>query len=73
MQETSSAGYAPVTAKAAARIEAIEENFLCHPAVDGFFVHGGTTDAWAERHAVERLDRYWRAPVAEHSPALVGG
>ena len=49
-----------MTATAAARIEAIEENFLRHPAVDGFFVHGGTTDAWAERHAVERLDRYWR-------------
>jgi len=40
------------------RIQAVEESFLRHD-VDGIFVHGGTTDRWAQSHTVEKFEDYW--------------
>jgi len=47
-----------VTATAAERIRIIEESFLRHE-VDGCFVHGGTTDDWANNHTIEKGTDYW--------------
>ena len=40
------------------RIRVIEQSFLLHN-VDGFFVHAGTNDDWANTHTVEKRPDYW--------------
>ena len=41
------------------RIRMIEDSFLLHREIDGFFVHTGTSDEPSQYYDVERLDAYW--------------
>ena len=47
-----------VTSSAQQRIQYVEAAFLRH-AVDGYYVHAGTTDAWVRQHRVEKFSDYW--------------
>ena len=47
-----------VTASGRERIQYIEAAFRRHE-VDGYYVHSGNSDAWVERHVVEKLSDYW--------------
>jgi len=47
-----------ITASAEERITCIEEAFLRHQ-VDGYFVHSGCNDNWADSHTVEKREDYW--------------
>ena len=47
-----------ITASSRQRTCFIEEAFLQHE-VDGYYVHAGTNDDWAEQHRIEKFLDYW--------------
>ena len=49
-----------LTAGGAERVQLIEENFLRHREVDGFFVHAGTNDDYRNAYRIDKVcHEYW--------------